>query len=85
LSLFKSDLKIIEIAAAISENYPLSEQYLENEILTVKNKNFLKTHAVQDSRWKLLPRHNFGNLKRFSEIVHCSFGSPYLCNLRFLT
>jgi hypothetical protein len=33
--------------------------------------------------WKLVPRHKFTNLRRFSEIVHYCLGSTYLCESEF--
>jgi hypothetical protein len=37
----------------------------------------LKTRAGQESFWKLVPRHNFPNLRSCSEIVHSCFGSTF--------
>jgi hypothetical protein len=76
---FQSDLNIKETAATTRENYSLSKPYLENEIITLKNDIFLKTLAVQESFWKLVPRNKAPNLRRCSEIAHSCFGSTYLC------
>jgi hypothetical protein len=69
--------------ATITENYSLSKPSLENEILTLKNKNFLNTRAGQESFWKLVPRHKFPSLRRCSEVVHSRFVSTYLCGSAF--
>ncbi|XP_066495938.1 general transcription factor II-I repeat domain-containing protein 2B-like [Tiliqua scincoides] len=80
---FKVDVDIKETAAALSKNYSLNKPSLENEILTLKNDIFLKTHAEQESFWKLVPRDKFLNLRRCSEAVHSCFGSTYLCESAF--
>jgi hypothetical protein len=66
---FKSHLNIKETSVIICENYSFSKSSLENEILTLKNDIFLKTHAGQESFWKLVPRNKVPNVKRCSNTI----------------